>query len=384
MTKRQTIGWGALVFLCCFLGGPEAGAQEPTLSPLPLASWKACLKKHPRCPRSPRLRVARWFLGKKAASSLTFDDSLPTQYRLLVPLLAEFGLKGTFFLTTVDLEKKKRTVWGQSLACWPRWKAVAAAGHEIGSHTVKHPNLSTIPPKEAEEELRDSCATIRRRLGGIRCDTLAYPYGISTPRIRRTLAPRFYMAARGAGHSISPASPKDFYNVPSVTPYTRTSMRQIQGWLQTTLQKGLWLVWMLHGTQGQGWEALPLPTFRKIFALLKGAEKRLWIAPFGDVARYIRLRQALRFSLAADASERGLSFRLENPLPADLSHPVTLRLAFPSAWSAFRLSVRGQSVPSASIRLTTLPGCPCLREVSFEADPLPGLIALEPLPSAAP
>lgn len=66
--------------------------------------------------------------GAKGAVSLTYDDGLTSQLDHAVPQLDARGLKATFFLTADNME-------GQ----WDRWRAVAAAGHEMANHTISHP-----------------------------------------------------------------------------------------------------------------------------------------------------------------------------------------------------------------------------------------------------
>jgi hypothetical protein len=63
------------------------------------------------------------------AVSLTFDDGTPNQLQKVVPALAGFGLRGTFYLTP------RGANWRQRLAPWAE---VATAGHEIGNHTLSH------------------------------------------------------------------------------------------------------------------------------------------------------------------------------------------------------------------------------------------------------
>ena len=70
-----------------------------------------------------------WPHGKKAAIVLTYDDSLHSQLDIAIPQLNEVGFKGTFFLNgTFPPEDVIR------------WRAVGAAGHELGNHSVFHPS----------------------------------------------------------------------------------------------------------------------------------------------------------------------------------------------------------------------------------------------------
>ncbi len=64
----------------------------------------------------------------------------------------------------------------QEMLSWSEVDALAAAGFDLGSHTVTHPILSRLSPEALRAELRDSRATLEERAGR-RCNALAYPGG---------------------------------------------------------------------------------------------------------------------------------------------------------------------------------------------------------------
>jgi peptidoglycan/xylan/chitin deacetylase (PgdA/CDA1 family) len=68
-----------------------------------------------------------WPNGAKAAVALTYDDALDSQLDHAVPVLDAAGFKATFFLS------------GVKQADVPRWRTVAAEGHELANHTIFHP-----------------------------------------------------------------------------------------------------------------------------------------------------------------------------------------------------------------------------------------------------
>lgn len=71
-----------------------------------------------------------WPEGQRAAIVLTYDDALPaSDLDVAGPQLDKAGLKGTFFLSGKGVMAKDV----------PRWRALAAGGHELGNHTVDHP-----------------------------------------------------------------------------------------------------------------------------------------------------------------------------------------------------------------------------------------------------
>jgi len=69
-----------------------------------------------------------WPQHKKAVIVLTYDDALASQLDIAIPQLNAAHLKATFFLTGY-----------LTAASIPRWRAVAARGHELANHTLYHP-----------------------------------------------------------------------------------------------------------------------------------------------------------------------------------------------------------------------------------------------------
>jgi hypothetical protein len=62
-------------------------------------------------------------------------------------------------------------------------------------------------------------------------------------------------------------------------------------WVDTTAgQKNIWLVLVIHGIEGIGWEALTIQSIDEYFRYIKSKENDLWVATFGDVAKYMRER----------------------------------------------------------------------------------------------
>jgi len=76
------------------------------------------------------------------AVTLTYDDTLPSQLTTAAPSLKAHGLKATFFLTDARANPAP-------------WTALLADGHELASHTFKHPcpKVNTwVAPGNANED----------------------------------------------------------------------------------------------------------------------------------------------------------------------------------------------------------------------------------------
>src|SRR5262245_20492575 len=70
-----------------------------------------------------------WPEGKRCAVSLSFDDARPSQLEQGIPILNEFGVRGSFYVMLDPIARNRDA-----------WRAAAIDyGHEIGNHTVNHP-----------------------------------------------------------------------------------------------------------------------------------------------------------------------------------------------------------------------------------------------------
>ncbi len=112
--------------------------------------------------------------------AITFDDCYRDNL-FAARVLRDHGLPATFFIPTKYVGTDHVFHWDVHLPQMPNldWndvKEMQALGHEIGSHTVSHPDLGVLSPAEARVELTDSKKILEDKLGRpVRY--LAYPYG---------------------------------------------------------------------------------------------------------------------------------------------------------------------------------------------------------------
>ena len=106
--------------------------------------------------------------------ALTFDDGLADNLHALVPLLE--GQPATVYAVSGWLAGEHPDIAGARILDADELRRLHAAGVEIGAHTVTHPDLTTLAPHAAREELANS----RRDLEAIlqsEVTSAAYPYG---------------------------------------------------------------------------------------------------------------------------------------------------------------------------------------------------------------
>jgi peptidoglycan/xylan/chitin deacetylase (PgdA/CDA1 family) len=113
---------------------------------------------------------------------LTFDDGYLSVLSEALPAMQELGFRGTVFvisglvgLNAAAARERNRYI-DRDLLGWNHLAELAAAGFEIGSHTVRHPDLRRLDAPDLDRELRDSRAELEQRLQRP-VESFAYPFG---------------------------------------------------------------------------------------------------------------------------------------------------------------------------------------------------------------
>jgi peptidoglycan/xylan/chitin deacetylase (PgdA/CDA1 family) len=233
-----------------------------------------------------------WPNGARYAVSLTYDDALESGRLNAVPALDKAGFKGTFFLSGPVMQSPDKL---------KLWAAVGKEGHELASHTLFHPCAASIKigmPGYAledydlprmEKELRESQARLVAL--GIRPagETFAYPCGqdwVGRDRVSyRPLVDKIFFAARGVQGGVADPWSVDLGMVPSIgNSPTGDGMRY---WAEQAEQSGGWAVFLFHGVGGD-YLTTKLEAHQALIDYLKTAEGLVWVAPFGEVAQWIK------------------------------------------------------------------------------------------------
>jgi peptidoglycan/xylan/chitin deacetylase (PgdA/CDA1 family) len=120
--------------------------------------------------------------------AVTFDDGYAGVFRRGLPILQEFQVPITIFMVAGAVGKTNR--WDaligdcvEEMLTAEELRALAAAGHEIASHTMTHARLLDLSDAELRGELVDSKHLLEDLLGQP-VHGLAYPYGEFDARVR--------------------------------------------------------------------------------------------------------------------------------------------------------------------------------------------------------
>lgn len=208
--------------------------------------------------------------------SLTFDDGAASQL-LAIPALHDNGMRATFYVNSGTID---------TLGYLERddLDALAAAGHEIGGHTVNHADLSAVAPDEAARQICDD----RRALTqwGFDVRSFAYPFGAMNDAAVAAVEACGYRSARLLGDIASRFTCEGCVvaeTIPPPGPFTMRALAQVdQNWTLADLQQGVlnaettggWVQFTFHGVCTHECSSLDV----EVDVL---AEFLAWLAPRG-------------------------------------------------------------------------------------------------------
>ena len=178
--------------------------------------------------------------------SLTFDDGLNNQVTAAAPILAAHGMQGTFFVPT-------GLVGTSGYMTWPQVSALAAAGNEIGGHTVDHVHLTQVTSAKARQEI---CADRNALLShGLAVSNFAYPYGESNASVETVAQECGYNSARTTSWYGASCGNPCTESIPPIDPYATTivafggtqTVADIESNITTAETHGGWAQIVMHG-----------------------------------------------------------------------------------------------------------------------------------------
>jgi len=267
-------------------------SADGPLAPLPTPD-RAAVRKPDGEPKT--LEVLDW-AGFEGAVTYTFDDGQPSNLEHY-DALAATEMNMTFFITSnVGFDGFEEG-----------WREVATDGHELGNHSVSHPNADMSdssfgdPVENPAAEIRECSQYITETLGQDDVWTMAAPYG--DPGWSEPAAQSDLFLSRGVGGgAVAPDGDADPYNVPCYMASEGDTAETFTGLIDDAREAGTWQILLFHtiSPTDDVWYA-PVD----IEAITDSVEHAknvgdVWIDTFATVGAYWRGQQLLE---SADVTE---------------------------------------------------------------------------------
>ena len=285
-----------LIVMCCCIIVSSTGCSRCCVKDEEPAAFK-------------RMEDFHWPEGKRAAISLTFDDARLSQVDRGIPILDEYGMKATFYVSFGSLEQRLEV-----------WKAAVANGHEIGNHSLVHPCSGNFPfareraledytLDQMRSELRQASDKIEDLLG-VRPISFAYPCGqkyVGRGRNYRSYVPLVaeeFLTGRGwMNEWANDPTFCDMANLMGVE-LDGKSFEQVKQVMDRVLKDGGWLVFAGHDIGDGGRQTTLASTLRALCEYAQDPANGIWLDTVESISRHI-LRQ--RSPAGAGESDQKLS-----------------------------------------------------------------------------
>ncbi len=182
--------------------------------------------------------------------SLTFDDGWGSIYTNAIPLLDAHGYKSTQYIVSGFIDTP-------SYMTSAMLNSMFSDGQEIASHTVTHPDLTTLTGAQLVTELHDSQAfLLSHGLGSV--NDFATPYGAYNSTVIAAIK-QYYASHRSTDVGYNSKDSFDPYNLKVQDLSVTTTETELQSWLDKAKADKTWLILVFHqiDTSGEQYSSTP-------------------------------------------------------------------------------------------------------------------------------
>ena len=233
-----------------------------------------------------------WPAGRTMALSLSFDDGRASQVLVGTPLFARHKARATFYVTPGSVEPR--------LA---EWKQAVADGHEIGSHSVRHPCSGNFPwsrdraledytTGQMKAELKDAQRQLERLLG-VNPVSFAYPCGQTY--VGRGRSVKSYVPLVAELHQSGRGWLDEAPNDPVYCDMAQWTGMEMDGKefpeilpvIEQARKQGQWLILAGHEIGVRGRQLTRVSMLEELLKMASDPAQGIWLAPVGEVADHV-------------------------------------------------------------------------------------------------
>jgi len=317
-----------------------------------------------------KISVKKWADDRKSAFSFTFDDGCMSQYTYAAPVLDSFKFKGTFFIISGSGFTKDDLPGIGRYGTWNQFRSLDLEGHEIGAHTVTHPDLTTLLTGDTTTagtllyELYQSQKTIEQKISNKKCITLAYPSLAYNTTVINNTAQYFESARSGSDFPVdSSLTALGFYSIGAKEELFDTTIRNspqdelaelqdFESYVQNSINSGKWGLLEAHEVvpfsqipqlvkQGE-WYPMSTEWLTSVCLWLKqkSDSNEVWVETIGNITRYMKEREQFKYSIIGQTAIK-IKINVTDTINNQIyNYPLTVDITVPPAWE-YAIVVQG-------------------------------------------
>lgn len=234
------------------------------------------------------LSIAPYAGNCKAAVSYTFDDGIQDQYTLAYPEMKRRGIRATFAIigSKVGGVIKAKNTDPVPAMTWDQLRQLYADGFEIASHGWNHRGLPKLDEASLEQEVQKNDSAILAEIGH-------YPLTFVFPGNSKSDNVVAYVESTRVGSRTRQTS---FGG--------KKDAAYMNAFVDNLLTSGSWGVTMTHGI-ATGYDHFQDPTqLYSHWDYVTTLQGQLWVAPFCEVAAYVKERDHATVSIHSENDKR--------------------------------------------------------------------------------
>jgi hypothetical protein len=244
---------------------------------------------------------------------------------------------------------------------WNQFREMALDGHEIGSHTVRHYDLTTLANGDTTTdstllfELYQSKKTIEQKISSQKCITIAYPFNTKNTNVINETA-LFYESGRGGSNIPMDSTLADsgFYKIGAKEEQFNTprnslqddldELQDIETYEDSAIADGKWGMLMAHEVvpfaqiadllvQGS-WFPMSTEWLTSLCQWLKqrSDSNEVWVETMGNITRYMKEREQFQYNVTAETDTQIQISATDNLNDLIYNYPLTVDITVPSDW----------------------------------------------------
>ena len=252
--------------------------------------------------------IATYDRNRKAAISYTFDDGIQDQYTLAYPEMKKRGLRATFAIIGSKVGGSIKATNSPTVPAmtWDQIREMYADGFEIASHGWNHSALPNLSEEALKNEVGKNDSAIVAEVG-------QYPLTFVYPGNSKNDAVVAYVESTRVGSRTKQTSFGGSSDQMSMNSY-----------VNDLIKNGTWGVTMIHAI-AEGYASFSDPTqLYNHWDYVTTITDRLWVAPFCEVAAYIKERDTVEV-VVLNENENTIELTMEMNLnPTLFRQPLTL------------------------------------------------------------